>query len=116
MATSSLNAATLDSARLMAMFFRTSIAVIAAVLLLAAAIVAVVLLAFCFFKTGPLDYAALGELLLVSVLAIEGLFVIWEFTLSDRSTQASRRALAIQLHEFYLSSDFYVNVRGPSFK
>ena len=53
-------------------------------------------------------YMAVAELLLVIVIAIEGLVAVWEFA------QSPANAAVFDLYKMYLSIDYHKNVRRPA--
>ena len=82
--------------------------------LLLLTVLSVVLFALCFHYRKPLDYAALGELLLVTVIAVEGLVAISELTSNERSARTSANAAVFNLHQTYMSIDYHEKVRNPA--
>ena len=85
-------------------------------LLALAAVGSAVLMVLClvYKHDQPWDYGALGELLLVNVLAIEGLVAISELTHNQRSARVSANAAVLSLHQTYMSVDYHEKVRRPA--
>ncbi|MFZ0959544.1 MAG: hypothetical protein WAO35_01465 [Terriglobia bacterium] len=62
----------------------------------------------------PLDYTAVGELLLVLVIAVEGGVAISALKHDQRSARAVANAGVFDLYKTYLSVDYHQNVRRPA--
>ena len=59
-------------------------------------------------------YSAIGELLLVFVLSIEGGVAFFEIARHQRTARTAANAAVFELHRMYLSTDYQRNVRRPA--
>jgi hypothetical protein len=67
-----------------------------------------------FYYQRPVDYTAVGELLLVLVIAVEGGVAISALMHDQRSAKAVANAGVFDLYRTYLSVDYHHNVRRPA--
>jgi len=87
---------------------------IGALLLLLSAVGATALIMRCLFISGALDYAAIGELGLVLVLAVEGLVAMAAFATDERTSKINANSALFTLYQMYLSIDYHDKVRTPA--
>ena len=92
---------------------RSSVAAIAVIAVISAVcLLWLLVLRFVFYV--PLDYAAVAELLLVLVIAVEGSIAIAAFRHDQRSARGAANAAVYDLYKTYLSVDYHQNVRRPA--
>jgi hypothetical protein len=63
-----------------------------------------------------IEYTGWGELLLVFVIAVEGLIAIFELTHSERSTKAAANRAVFDQYNMYLSIKYQQEVRRPAWQ
>ena len=79
----------------------------------AAAALALIAVMFAFDPNFP-KYSAVGELLLVFVLAVEGAIAFFEFSHHQRATKIAANSAVFDLYKMYLSPEYQRNVRRPA--